>query len=79
MTHRTLTPRRFDKVTLGNPSPGIVWTADAIGRRIGRSADYVRRTLAKLPGTPVKRHGRGNLYALEVDLVAFLAQGNDAA
>jgi hypothetical protein len=52
--------------------PNIIWTAAAIGRRINRSAAYVRRTLAKAPGSPVKRQGRGNLYADETELIEFM-------
>lgn len=50
----------------------LIWTAAAIGRRINRSAAYVRRTLAKAPGSPVKRQGRGNLYVDEQELVEFM-------
>jgi hypothetical protein len=49
----------------------IIWTAAAIGQTIGRSPDYVRRTLARLPGSPVQRIGRGNFYAVEAELLSF--------
>jgi hypothetical protein len=39
-------------------SLGIIWGADGIARAINRSPDYVRRTLAKMPGSPVHRAGR---------------------
>lgn len=54
--------------------PNIIWTAAAIGRRINRSAAYVRRTLAKAPGSPIKRQGRGNFYCEEAELIAFLKE-----
>ena len=50
----------------------LIWTAAAIGRRINRSAAYVRRTLAKAPGSPIKRQGRGNLYVEEAELIEYL-------
>jgi hypothetical protein len=49
----------------------IIWTLPAIGRRIGVGADFVRDTLAKQPGSPVKEIG-GRYYAFEEDLIAFL-------
>ena len=57
-----------------NSKPNIIWTAAAIGQRINRSAAYVRRTLAKAPGSPVKRQGRGNLYVDEAELIEFMRQ-----
>lgn len=54
----------------------ILWTADAIGKRIGRSAAYVRRTLSQMHGSPVQRHGRGNFFAVESDLVEFMRRGS---
>lgn len=56
------------------PEQHILWTADAIGRRIGRSAAYVRRTLSRMEGTPVQRHGRGNFFAVEAELLAFMSK-----
>lgn len=62
------------------PEQHILWTADAIGRRIGRSAAYVRRTLSQMEGTPVQRHGRGNFFAVEDELLAFMSKkGNRGA
>ena len=57
-----LTPERFDK---------IVWGAKAIAARINRSPDYVRNTLAKLPGTPVHQPDGRSYCAVERDLVEF--------
>lgn len=59
----------------------ILWTAEAIGQRIGRSAAYVRRTLSQMEGTPVQRHGRGNFFVVEAELLAFMSRAGqrDAA
>lgn len=54
-----------------DPADRIIWTAGAIAQRVGRSADFVRDTLAKLPGTPV-RQMRGRYYAFEAELLQFL-------
>jgi hypothetical protein len=52
-------------------TPRIIWTLPAIGARIGVGADFVRDTLAKQPGSPVREIG-GRYYAFEDDLIAFL-------
>lgn len=71
-----LTASRFDKLTerqqrpSGSPSK-IIWTLQGIGRRIGTGADFVRDTLAKQEGSPVKQIG-GRFYAFEDDLISFL-------
>lgn len=70
MTLKKIDPQKFDDL-VGEKDQPVIWTAAAIGRRIGRSADYVRRTLANMDGTPVRRHNRGNYYALENDLMLF--------
>lgn len=56
-----ITPERFDR---------IIWTADGIGARINTSADFVRDTLAKMPGTPVKQIN-GRYCAVESKLLEF--------
>ncbi len=56
-----ITPARFDR---------IIWTADGIGARINRSGDFVRDTLAKLPGSPVKQVA-GKYCAVERELMEF--------
>lgn len=67
---KTLTAKKFDDlVNLDGPSP-IIWTAKAIGQKIGCGPDFVRDTLAKLPGSPVRSMG-GRLYAVEDDLLRF--------
>lgn len=74
MTRPNLTPAVLDAILEGrkpsNPSR-IIWTLPAIGQRIGVGADFVRDTIAKLPGSPVKEIG-GRYYAFEDDLIRFL-------
>lgn len=60
-------------MTKHNPGK-IIWTAAAIGAKIGRGADFVRNTLAELPGSPVRRMGK-QFYAFEAELIDFLRQG----
>lgn len=55
------------------PSFKVIWTADAIAHRIGVSADFVRDTLAKAEGTPLKKVG-GRYCAVEEELLAFFRQ-----
>ncbi len=69
MNSPTLTPERLDAALATRPAR-IIWTASAIGRRIGTSADFVRDKLAKEPGSPVKVIG-GRYCALEDDLIQF--------
>lgn len=64
------TPEAFDAMTAPRKPARIIWTAPAIGRRIGTSADFVRDRLAALPGSPVKQIG-GRYCAIEADLIAF--------
>lgn len=52
--------------------PRILWGADTIARRIGTSADFVRDTLVKEPGSPVRKIG-GRYSAIEGELIAFFA------
>ena len=42
---------------MNNPTE-IIWTAKGIGREIGCSADFVRDTLQRMPGSPVHRLGK---------------------
>ena len=65
-----LTPEKFDRTVVGRNRQTIIWTADAIGARIGCSADYVRDTLAALPDSPVKKIG-GRWCAHEDDLIRY--------
>lgn len=70
-----ITPERFDRTVA--PKPGrsqIIWTLPAIARRIGVGVDFVRDTLARQPGSPVKEIG-GRYYAFEDDLMTFLRLG----
>lgn len=48
----------------------IIWGADGIARAINRSPDYVRRTLAMMPNSPVHRAGR-RYWCYEDELRAF--------
>lgn len=82
MTRPILTPARLDAMLEGNMrkahnAPGnpsrIIWTLPAIGKRIGVGADFVRDTLAKQPGSPIKEIG-GRYYAFEEDLILFLRE-----
>lgn len=52
----------------------IIWTLAGIGNRIGCGPDFVRDTLAKQPGSPVKEIG-GRYYAFEQDLMAYMRNG----
>lgn len=69
-----LTPERLDAFLPGKRRDRIIWTLAAIGDRIGVGPDFVRDTLAKLPGSPVKEIG-GRYYAFEEDLMVFLRHG----
>jgi hypothetical protein len=75
LNRSTLTPARLDAILEGKAKPNnpsrIIWTLPAIGRRIGVGADFVRDTLAKQPGTPIKEIS-GRYFAFEDDLIAFL-------
>lgn len=69
---KPLTPQSFDTITAKGPHPDrIIWTASGIARRLGCGEDYVRRTLARQPGSPIRRKGR-RLYAFEDDLLAWM-------
>lgn len=59
-------------MTKAPANPEIIWTAPKIGEHIGRSAAYVRRTLAAAPRSPVRRIGTGNLFAFRADLDQWL-------
>ena len=69
-----LDAKRFDEALASRPGERVIWTASGIGRRIGRSPDYVRKTLAYLPGSPVKRINK-SYVAIESDLLAFIRRG----
>lgn len=73
ITMKSLTPKYFDKM-VDAPYRGahtkIIWTAEAIGARIGRSGAFVRRTLVALEGSPVKQIGH-TYCAHEDELMDF--------
>ncbi|MGH2343458.1 hypothetical protein ACRC7T_18490 [Segnochrobactraceae bacterium EtOH-i3] len=71
MTRPPLTPARADRILQAAAparGPKILWGAAAIAGRIGRSEDFVRRTLSKLPGSPVKKVA-GQFCACEEELM----------
>ncbi|MCV9997669.1 hypothetical protein OE766_05370 [Pararhizobium sp. YC-54] len=72
--NRPISPQQLDKILESKPrSSGsrIIWTLPAIGQRIGVGPDFVRDTLAKQEGTPIKQIG-GRYFAFEDDLILFL-------
>ena len=58
-----------------DPNTRVLWGAKSIGRRIGRSPDFVRCVLARLPGSPIKTMNR-SLFVLECDLLSFMRSYN---
>lgn len=72
---KALTAKTFDRLLEPKPSDRIIWTLAAIGGRIGVGPDFVRDTLAKQPGSPVKEIG-GRYYCFESDLLAYLRSGD---
>lgn len=75
MNKIAINPEHFDAAVaprrgaIGDPR--IIWTLGGIAARIGVGVDFVRDTLAKQPGSPVKEIG-GRYYAFEEDLISFL-------
>ena len=71
MNRPPLTPARADRI-LQAAAPAraqkILWGADTIAARIGTSEDFVRRTLARVPGSPVKKVA-GRWCAVEDELM----------
>ena len=66
-----ITAQQFDRiVTASSPMSEVIWGCKAIGAAIGRSSDYVRDTLAKQSGSPVRRKGR-EYYARRDELDRF--------
>lgn len=66
--------RLLDRVERPRQRDRIIWTLQGIGARIGVGPDFVRDTLMKQPGSPIKEIG-GRYYAFEEDLIAFLKSG----
>ncbi|MGA1804432.1 hypothetical protein [Rhizobium sp. HT1-10] len=77
MNRPALTPERLDALLDRNVTSRhvtrdkIIWTLPAIGKRIGVGTDFVRDTLAKQEGSPVKQVG-GRYFAFEDELITFL-------
>jgi hypothetical protein len=72
--NKPITPRQLDIILEGKPRalpPRIIWTLPAIGQRIGVGPDFVRDTLAKQEGSPIREIG-GRYFAFEDDLIEFL-------
>lgn len=72
---RPLTVARIDGILsapLPTNSERLIWTANAIAKRLGCSADFVRDRLAKAEDSPVRRVG-GRYVALESELLAFFS------
>lgn len=70
MSRPEITAYAFDRLTARRPDR-ILWTLPTIAQRIGTSADFVRDTLAKVEGSPVRFLG-GRFYAYEDELEAFM-------
>lgn len=71
MNKPELTPERLDALLMPPRRDKIIWTLGGIAARIGTGTDFVRDTLAKQAGSPVKEIG-GRYYAFEEDLITFL-------
>lgn len=53
----------------------VIWTAAAIGAEIGRSEQWVRKTLAKMPGTPIRQSvDNGTLHVRRSALWSFMGK-----
>ncbi|MBP1856848.1 hypothetical protein [Rhizobium herbae] len=71
---KSISPEQLDRMLEGKSRPSgsrIIWTLPAIGQRIGVGPDFIRDTLARQEGSPIKEIG-GRYYAFEDDLIAFL-------
>lgn len=69
----TLSPNKFDDALAPSAEKiaDAIWGCKAIGRAINRSPDFVRDTLAKVPGSPVRRLGR-EYYVIASELREFM-------
>lgn len=75
--NQPLTTESLDRILQPRKRDRIIWTLGGIAARIGTGTDFVRDTLAKQPGTPVKEIG-GRYYAFEEDLLSFLRTGSSS-
>lgn len=75
MKPKPLTPARADALLGDRKSssgqPRIIWTLGGIAKRIGCGTDFVRDTLARQPGSPIRQVG-GRWFVFEDDLITFL-------
>lgn len=69
-----LTPDQLDAILTMRRRNHIIWTLGGIAARIGTGTDFVRDTLAKQPGSPIKEIG-GRYYAFEDDLMLYMRSG----
>jgi hypothetical protein len=67
--HLQLTADRFDAIATKR-ADRVIWTAAAIGHCVGCSPDFIRRQIANLPDSPVKKIA-GRYCALESELMKF--------
>jgi len=70
---KKIDPPTFDRI-VDAKRPAIIWTLPAIARRIGVGVDFVRGTLVKVPGSPVRKLGN-RWYAVEDELLEFMKTG----
>lgn len=71
---RELTPEVLDRLFAALEPPKrdrMIWSAHAIGRRIGRSESWVRKHLVHVEGNPIRRTSTNRLYAFEEELLDF--------
>lgn len=70
MTAKAMTPDEFDQALarVHVREDRIIWTAKGIAGHLGCGEDYVRRTLAREAGSPIRQRGRRiYVYADELD------------
>lgn len=65
-----LTPEAFDALVDDEQNWKVIWTLEAIGRRIGCGKDFVRDVLFEMPGSPIRKMGR-RYYVIDRDLHEF--------
>jgi hypothetical protein len=73
MAMKKIDPPTFDRIVSAKKTT-IIWTLPAIARRIGVGVDFVRDTLVKVPGSPVRKLGN-RWYAVEDELLVFMKTG----
>lgn len=71
MKRPILTTAALDAILEGKTAGRIIWTAEAIGKRLDCSADFVRDKLVKAPGSPIRKVG-GRYCVGEAELIGWL-------